>query len=333
VINSVRTAGIETVGELRGWTDVDLLELRSLGKVSLNQVHAFFALCDRIETGRQEFQSIEKVLEIFLDDSQRVVITARYGLRQSDPRASRNWITLQEIGNQQDKTRERIRQIEDLAKQRLTSRLATECLEPFYRHFEDFIRRRASVISFDALGAMREEEGLAGFNPAGILLLLSDLDSQRIAYHNGLFSVLPISKIREIEEAARRVLERHRAPVSAQVLCSELEPIDEGLDPADLPRAVPLILDHTSGLGATFDERYFLYSSSVHPFLAEIMEEASGPVHYRQVAARFNERVKPRSRRGAGYILESLNKSPNFERTDRGMYALRRPLEAREETR
>ena len=53
VINSVHSAGIHTVGQLRGCSDFDLLNLRSLGKVSLDRIHYFFKLCNRIEKGNQ----------------------------------------------------------------------------------------------------------------------------------------------------------------------------------------------------------------------------------------------------------------------------------------
>lgn len=323
VINSVHAAGIQTIGQLRAWSDAELLKLRSLGKVSLQQIHDFFALCERIEQSVQRFESVAEVIAIFLDQSQINVIGARYGLYQSDLRASRSWVTLQEIGNREDKTRERIRQIEDLGKQRLSSRLARVCLEPFYQFFAAFIHRRAGVVPAAGLAELQDSPGLGGVNPTGILLLLSDLAPDRITFHHGLFSVLPDDVLRRLETAARRVLERRPAPVPAEVLCAEMEPIEGGPDPASLRQAVPLILDHAPGIGAARDDRYFLYTTSVHPFLTEIMQPVSSPVHYRQVAARFNEHVKPRSRRGAGYILEALNKNPDFRRIDRGMYALR----------
>ena len=67
------------------------------------------------------------------------VVTARYGFELEEPKASRNCATLQEIGDAEHKTRERVRQVQETAMQKLRSRLATVCLEPFYIFFVEFI--------------------------------------------------------------------------------------------------------------------------------------------------------------------------------------------------
>lgn len=322
VINSVHSANVHTIGQLRHWTDADLLRLRSLGKVSLDQINYFYKLCNRVEKALQRFNSIHEVLDIFLDVPQLNVISARYGFYQQELVADRNWVTLQEIGNRENKTRERIRQIEEMGKHKLQSRMATVCLEPFYGFFETFINQRSRAIATEDLATIRNHEALLDLNPASILILISDLNPERIVHHREFFSTLPVAVIEHIEQSVAAMLGEKTTPLTIDHIVSRLDPISELADPVQLRQATAIIIDHYPTIGATIDDRYFLYASSVQPFLVEIMERMETPVHYRTVTSRFNDRVKPRSRKGAGYILEALNSNPSCSRVDRGIYTL-----------
>ncbi len=322
VINSVKAAKVITVGDLRKWSEPDLLRLRSLGRVSLEQIQYFFKLCDRIERGIQRFDSIHEVLDIFLDVHQLNVISARYGFYQRDLVASRNWVTLQEIGNRENKTRERVRQVEDMGKQKLRSRMASVCLQPFFDFFGTFINQRARSVSTADLATIRNHEALRDLNPASILLLLSDLAVDHIVLHNGFFSTLPMQFLEDVEQKVMAMLGNSPIPLGIDAISDQLEPTTELPDRSLFRQAVSVVLDHSPSMGATIDDRYFLYATSVQPFLVEILERMERPAHYRTVTTRFNDRVKPRSRKGAGYILDTLNRNSNCVRVDRGIYTL-----------
>lgn len=322
VINSVRGAGVRTIGALRDWSDDQLLALHSLGKVSLEQIRYYFRLCERIERGSQRFETIQEVLDVFLDTHQQRVISSRYGFYQLGPRASRNWVTLQEIGNQENKTRERIRQVEELGKAKLNSRLARVCLEPFFQEITYFIDQRARAVSGEQVAQLRQQGVLGSLNPTGVVLLLSDLAPERIHFRHDLFTTLSADVMDRIIREAQAALERSATPVSVDDLAPVLTPVQGLTDSAPLRRAVVTILDHAPEIGATNDDRYFLFTSSVQPYLLELMEHMELPVHYRAVTARFNDHVKPRSRRGAGFILDALNRNRHCIRMDRGIYSL-----------
>jgi hypothetical protein len=322
VINSVKAAKVLTVGDLRTWSEPDLLRLRSLGRVSLEQIQYFFKLCDRIERGIQRFESIHDVLDIFLDVHQLSVISARYGFYQRDLVASRNWVTLQEIGNRENKTRERVRQVEDMGKQKLRSRMARVCLQPFYEFFTTFINQRARAVGTSDLATIRNHEALRELNPASVLLLLSDLAPDHIVLHHDFFSTLPLDVLKQVEKGALGMLENSPSPLSIDDITNRLPPSPEFADHSTFRQAASVVLDHAPTIGSTIDDRYFLYTTSVQPFLVEIMERMERPAHYRTVTSRFNDRVKPRSRKGAGYILDVLNRNPRCVRVDRGIYSL-----------
>ncbi len=322
IVNSVSSAGTQTLGELRTWSDEKLLALRSFGRISLDQVHYFFKLCDRIERGNQAFHSIREVLDIFLDTAQFNVISQRYGLNEMPRVASRNWVTLQAIGNQDGRTRERVRQVEETGKEKLSSRMAFVCLEPFYHYIEAFIQSRASAVAAEELADLPREGALGGFNPCSIALLLSDLRPNRILFHNDLFTTLPLDDVQAIERQVLDQLQASEMPRHIDTLLPGIALPPSIKNPDGFPRTVAVIMDHYPDAGATVDGHYFLYTTSVLPFLHNILEGLESPAHYRAVTSTFNTRVKTRSRKGAGYILDMLNRSPRCQRIDRGLYAL-----------
>ena len=322
VVNSVRSVGVGTVGELRTWPDADLLTLRSLGKKSLDQIHYFFLLCERIEKGNQRFNTIREVLDIFLDINQFKVISLRYGFGEKTMVASRNWVTLQEIGNQESKTRERVRQVEETGKSKLRSHMAAVCLQPFYDFVITFIKDRSGTASYEDVAELQLTEAIGEINPCSIVLLLSDLAPDTIRFHNNFFTTLPPETTHAIETKVCELLAASPLPIGIDTLTRELIETVPAESEAALRRATRVIMDHHPDVGATKDHRYFLYTSSVMSILHELMAQLESPAHYRAVTTSFNEAVKVRSRKGAGYILEMLNRSDRCDRVDRGLYVL-----------
>lgn len=322
VVNSVQTAGVTTVGQLRAQSDQNLLSLRSLGRISLTHIRSFFKLCAQIEQGRQSFNSIRELIPLFLDGPELKVMAARYGLDAQDLSAPRNCATLQEIGDAEHKTRERVRQIQETSMQKLRSRVARVCLEPFYVFFADLLNERGSSATCADLSALKNEPAAGGYNLCGVLLLLSDLQPERIVFYNDFFSTVSETAIRTAESQAISLLNRSAKPV----------PMDEVLESAGLTapedddrkrRLLTCILDHCALIAATADGRYFTYERGTEAFLAEVLKTLDRPIHYRKVTDAFNDRLKPRSRKGAGFILEALNAAPLCTRVDRGIYDLK----------
>lgn len=323
VVNSVGAAGVMEIGQLRTWSDQKLLGLRSLGRISLGHVRSFFKLCGQIEQGKQSFQTIQEVFGIFLDSDELKVLAARYGFDREDFRASRSVTTLQEIGDEENKTRERIRQIEETAKRNLRSRLATVCLEPFYERFVSFLDSRGRVASCTDLASLHDDPLLAGRNICSILLLLSDLRPDRITFYHGFFSTLPESVLAGTESEVLAILDREARPVPLDDLLKALPPFPADPSPGQMKQVVACVMDHCPAAASTVDGRYFLFARGVQAFLIELMKNLERPVHYRTVTQNFNQRLKPLSRKGAGFILEMLNANPQCTRVDRGIYDLK----------
>ncbi len=323
VVNGTRPENVERVGQLRSWSDQDLLALRSLGRVSLGHIRSFFRLCNQIETGKQTFQNIREAVSIFLDGPELKVLSLRYGLDRKDSVASRNCATLQEIGDAEQLTRERVRQVQETAIQKLKSRLATVCLQPFYDFFADYLAAHGKSLTCADAGPLQADAVLGGWNPCGVLLVLSDLAPERVSFYHDVFSTLALDDLRQIEAQAVEVLDHEAAPVPIDRILLAL-PALPGLD-TDVRRrqTVACLLDHCPDVAATVDNRYFLYRNGTQPFLVEIVRELERPVHYRAVTDAFNDRLKPLSRKGAGFVLDRLNENPQCTRVDRGVYDLK----------
>lgn len=323
VVHSVTAAGVRTVGELRQWTDRQLLTLRSLGKISLNGIKSFYRLCGQIEQGKQTFQNIREVLDIFWDEDELKVVSARYGFGSRELAAARNWVTLQEIANAENKTRERIRQIEEAALQRLQSRLAKLCLQPFVDYFVKYIDALGKAANGADLAPLQDDPLWAGYNVCAIALLLADLFPGLLTFHNKIFTTVPIDVVRKIEETGWQILGEKQAPVSLDVLSEAIPSFAELSAPDQRRRVISLILEHYPGIAATTDNRYFRYPEGAAAFIAEVLRDMQRPTHYRAIANAFNDRLKPSSRKGAGYVLELLNSNSLCKRTDRGWYDLK----------
>ncbi len=323
IVHSVSAAGVQTIGELRKWTDRQLLALKSLGKISIAGVKGFYRLCGQIEQGKQSFQNIREVFDIFWDEDELKVMTLRYGFDRKEPAAARNWATLQEIATAENKTRERIRQIQEVATLKLQCRLARVCLQPFVDYFVKYIDALGKAANCADLAPLQDDPLLAGCNVCAIALLLADLNPDRITFHNRVFCTAPLRVVREIEEAGVRMLNDTASPMDLDALAAGMQPSVELAGTEQQRRVIGLVLEHHPGVAATTDNRFFLYSAGAQAFLTEVLRSLQRPVHFRAIANAFNDRLKPLSRKGAGYILDLLNNNPLCIRTDRGWYDLK----------
>jgi len=325
IVNGVAPSNVRKVGDLRSWSDQDLLALRSLGRISLQHIKKFFKLCEQIEQGKQTFQNIQEVFAIFLDEAELNVVSARYGFDRKDPAVSRNYKTLQQIGNTENKTRERIRQIQETAVQTLKSHLATTCLQPFNDCFLSYIENLGHVANCADLAPLQDDPALGGYSICSILLLLSDLAPSKITFYRDFFSTLPIESLRLIEQKALDRLNQAQTTVGLEQILTEIPDVPGIMTAETKRKATAYVMDHCPAAAATLDHRYFLYTTGTQGFLVEVLAKMERPVHYRTITNLFNEQLKPRSRKGAGFILEMLNTNPKCTRVDRGVYDLKAP--------
>ena len=314
--NSLARAQVRTVGELRRWSDGDLIALRSLGRTSLRRIREFFELAARIEKSRVTVRTVRDLLRRFLDPPMLFVIEHRYGLplaEKSEP------MTLQAIGDLIGRTRERIRQVEEAAWERMRSRLCMIFAREFSAEFAQWLRQRGGIV--DAAGAeqLRRAEAFAGYHPMSVFRLMAEWTGE-LSHRHAYVSALPGKELARVEKAVLRVLEAPSPPSRPEDLAQRLPAGLVTAPGADPLKMVAVILRGHPEISGTLDGRFFLASCGAHWVIRTVVGDAGRPLHYREITAEYNRRMDLRSQKGAGFILGILNRAPGFRRTERATY-------------
>jgi len=125
VVHCLELAAVSRIGELRNWSDQQLLGLENFGAASQENNRWFFTWTRRLEAGDTHVPNFRALLREFLNRQELFVIEQRYGLTDPLFRPHMKRRTLQEIARIRLRvTRERVRQIEESAIATLRSHLA-----------------------------------------------------------------------------------------------------------------------------------------------------------------------------------------------------------------
>ncbi len=323
IVNACRRHGIDTVSALRALPDEDLMRMRSLGNRSLAEVQDFFGFCRQLERGRVRFESAPALLQSFLPETSLAMLIERYALRTRGGFLTPG-ATLDAIGQQFGLTRERVRQQIAGIHTELGTRLAQTCLTPLVSWYADFMRTRDGVADTEDLEAVPFRKWLKGINPCRFLLLLTELQSTIILRGN-LFTILAPEILEDIEKIAIRYLHRYPKPQRLSDVIAAFE--EKGWFrqwPQFQPRLVMKTIENSRLIGATQEDYYFLFPEGAVYVLATLISEFPRPVRSRVLINRFNEEVKPVSRRDEAYLTELLTRSSIFVRGRDRTYRLRK---------
>jgi hypothetical protein len=321
VINSCASTGIHTVGELRLLPDKELKAMRGIGAGSVRAIKSFIETCDSISANRMTFADLKDVFDALLRKEQHEILSLRYGLHNHECSASRKHSTLQAIGTKHQVCRERVRQMENKARNALKSRMAQACLQQVYDEYETFISNSHGVASLSDIAPLRDNPIFKGYNPCSVLLLLSDCKGYP-HYHNGFFTTLSIDRVKLMEKQAVDFLESRGTPQGLARLLNALSDASAGSDRKAEEHVIRCTLNHFPSISATTDDRYFLPGSGTGHVVIEIMEKMPSPAHFRAILKEFNKLMIPGSRKGPGHILDVLQTSGRFSRTSSGYYGL-----------
>src|SRR3972149_5912391 len=83
VVHCLTEVGVETIGELNGWSDERLMRLRHFGVTSLKNVHGCRRWMKRAGSAEFLFPNYRELAQEFLNKSEMFVLAQRYGL--TDP--------------------------------------------------------------------------------------------------------------------------------------------------------------------------------------------------------------------------------------------------------
>jgi len=322
VVHCLEHSGVKTIGEARAWTDERLLELRSFGSSSLRNVHWFFNWTKRLENNDVTMANFRALLREFLNRQEAFVIELRYGLTDPLFRPQMKRRTLQEIADMRGQvTRERVRQVEEAAIATLRSKLCRAVAEVQEIHWAEKIQARGGVISSGELGEWADDPLLGGYQPWGVLLLLSE-SLTRIHLRHDYFTTLPPELIHQVEKQVLQLLRESRQPVPFDKILSAISGSLRFLN-ENMPRFVSVMLNHHPEISGTADRRYFLPSIGAPLVLTDIMRGRGEPMHFHELTRLYNDRMQAHSRKGTGYILRVLNMMPEAQRVSRAVYQVK----------
>jgi hypothetical protein len=322
VVHCLEEAGVQNIGQLRNWSDPQLLRLTNFGVTSLENVRWFFNWTRRLEAGTGQVANFRALLREFLNSQEVFVIEQRYGLTDPLFRPHMKRRTLEEIARMRIRvTRERVRQIEETAIAAPRSHLARAVAETQEVYWANRILASSCVVTSAELGEWANEPTFGGYQPWGSLLLVSET-LERITFRHDYFTVLPEPVLNQVERQILQILHASRDPVPFEKI---LASVSDGLNflNGQRPRLVTVLLDHHPEISGTVDRRYFLPMVGAPLVIADILRSQQEPVHFHELTRLYNERMQPHSRKGTGYILRVLNLMPEAQRVTRAVYQLK----------
>lgn len=319
VVNAATRAGLDTVQELRMRSDADLIGLASIGPTSVVEVRRFWTRCQEIAAGQCYFLTLPDAVVSFIDTENWAVLIRRYGLYRPDAASSRKFMTLNEIGNELNLTRERIRQVEAQALHSLRANLPRHCLSPFLRYLRAFVESRQGIVNTTDIQDLEGQSWLAGLNPCSVFLLLHDIDAHYFQQHNQLFHHCADADMDAVGQKAIDWLSRQQVPTSLQRLWDAIH----AQIPLTAPVALAKVIEQVPKIISTIDQRYLTTPSALDQLLRELLEAEQEPRHYREITTLLNQRLIRACRKGPGHVLRQLNASELFQKTARGKYTVK----------
>lgn len=319
IVSRALQRGYQTVGELRRIPEEEILQWRSVGTISIQKLHNFFHLCEVISRGALRLGTIGEIFMLFLDEDEANVLTARYNLRVPyRPHGRRT--TLQEIGRMTNRTRERVRQVEESAFHKLHSNLARTCLEPFYVYFRSILTGMQGSAECRDIMETVDPSLFGDFNPCAVLAFFCELQPEIFTNRGSVFSLLSHSILSGIEQRLIQLLRSHQGPLPEPLLTRRFQESIPAPSASEI-RVAPLIARDSDRILTTIDGRHLL-PEHLSYVVAERMQQMTLPAHFRDIARAVNDLLTPASRVGAGIVLRQLNSSSLFSRVDRGLYTL-----------
>ncbi len=310
VVNCCKREACKTVGDLRRMSEFALMNWRSLGVNSIEEIRRFFKLCDSLEKGDGYFTTLEGLLDFFLNEAEYGVLMARYGLKLKKAAPSRHSFTLQQLADERDLTRERVRQVQDLALNKLSCKLAACFLRPFNSQVLGIIEDHAGIISCETAAEI-DCACFDGLNSCSALLLMSDIAGAGFEFHNGFFSTWSRSDVDSFVKETISRLEHFDRPVSPEEISSKY-----GVD--ELVAA----LRGSSNILITKNFDLICSDLSFLCFVEGLLPEGNKRFHYRELKSQANEVLDPSTRKGSGFYLRRLQSSGFFNREGSGIYSI-----------
>lgn len=249
-------------------------------------------------------------LETLLPDRWHAASVHRRALDADGAALSLHEIPLARVGSALGITRERARQLLDLAHALLAAPLAQALAAPLYADARTALDASGGALSpAEWLQAAGVSPLWADASPVGALLVLHDTAPSRITLHRGLFSSLAPAAADVLDTRLRDALRQADGLLPLGVL--------PGAPPAmylRLARRMPDVIALRDGRAGWLDR-------DAPRLLREILL-ARGPRRLDSLAADYNALVHPESQRGIGLVRQWILADPAIRRLSPNLYTL-----------
>lgn len=316
ILAALRAAGLARLGDLceppPPCAALDADDRALLARVA--------AWCRAACQGHPPRLTLPEWLALFLPPRLADVVHLHHGLRDPAANPALHEARLRDTGFKLGVTRERARQLLDLAFDALRQSLPLFAAEPLFRAAEKILHDAGGALDAVTL-AQRQDRDWGGLSPVGAVLLLARLRPGRLVVYRGFFSEFSDTFLDRAEKALRDRLALARGLLPIAEIAAGLP---KAARPPGLPSAAPLLLvllRHLPDTLATRDGRAGLAARDGAELLREILA-ATGEASLRALADAFNARVHPECRRGTGYVRDVLRGDLRIRKTAPGRYAL-----------
>ncbi len=316
ILSALRSAGITTLGDLR-LAPLPFHRLDAEDRTLLKRVAGWYEQSTREQP---EALNVHSWLRLFLPSRLSDALNLHFGLQEPAESIGLHEGPLRETGFKLGVSRERARQLLDLAFHALRQPLPLHAVEPVFQAAESELRSAGGVLDASTL-AKRHHPTWKDASPVGVFMLLVRLRPDRIVLYRGFFSLLGDIEIDRVEKAMRDLLQPDRG---LQPIADLSVQLPQPARPPRLPSAEPLLLAllrHMPDTLATRDGRAGILARDGIEVLCEVLAD-TGERPLRTLVDGFNRRVYPECRRGSGTIREMLDRDPRIRKTAPGRYAL-----------
>jgi hypothetical protein len=322
-VHCLTAAGVRTVGELRGFSKRDLLQLPHFGVKSLRNVHWFFRWVQRIEKQDVPFLVLPELLGELLNKQELSVLEQRYGLTDPLFRPHLKWRTLQEIADASGGlARERVRQVEEAGTEKLQSRLGRTLMLPLEAHWVHRLVAQGGIVTCRELTDWAGDQGLGRYQPWGALRLMATA-SRHIHSFFDYYTILSAETVSRVETRALDLLCKAHAPQSLANLLPSLQP-EFGQHQGDVIRLLTVMLQHHPAIDGTRDGNFFLSDQSAGWFLTGMLRDSGRAVPLETLRHQYNEQMLPHSQKSTQALVRVLNQLPPVSRVGAALYRWRK---------
>ncbi len=268
---------------------------------------------------------VNKALNNISNQRTKEIISLRFGLDDGQRK------TLEEIGRKYNITRERVRQIEEVAFSDLKKNKAIVVLRPLFEKIDKFLNQEGKVV--------REERmlsSLTGFNTlhpsrGAVYFALTLGDPYKRFVESDKFypfwtnSEDSLKRINQLIDSLTQRIEKENRTFSFEQILNYVKEIDRGLN----KRQIGSYLDVTKRIGRNnFDQFGLSNWPVINPRGAKdkayiVLKEQGRPLHFREVADLINQLGLSSNLAQAQTVHNELIKDDRFILIGRGTYALR----------